>query len=207
MPSNSITPSNVKLVKQFMITRCLKHEIVFYIFIRFLLTASHCICLFPDEGEVISSSESCINPTDENGIAQDQLARGLIKIWYFVGHRKIEILARYHRTVYEAKKHPGDIGKQGIIDANTEYENNLRNLPRAEKGYVFHTKQFSNGDTCKKCEADIGLLVIEPIARWQSRDVKKIDGIRLPKIPEGLVRRQLYLYKQIDIRCHHIYIL
>ena len=77
----------------------------------------------------------------------------------------------------------------------------------AERGYVFHTKQFSGGDTCKKCEADIGLLVIEPIARWQSRDVKKIDGIRLPKIPEGLVRRQLYLYKQIDIRCHHIYIL
>ena len=184
----------------------LKHEIVFYSFLRILLTAAHCICLFPNDRKYfgdISSSESCIKPTDENGIAQDQLARGLMTIWYIVGHRKVEILAKYITRVYEAKSNQDS---RGIADANREYGYNLKKLPRAERGYVFHTKQFSGGDTCTKCAADIGLLAIEPIARWQSRDVNKIDVIRLPEIPEGLVRRQLYLYKQIDIRRHHIYI-
>ena len=120
---------------------------------------------------------------------QDQLERGLIKIWYVVGQKTIDI-----EEEILTKRRDVNLSEQECEIAEEEYINKVASLPKALKGYVFESKQINtmNGDPRPKREADIGLLVVEPITNWEMRDTTKVDQINLPSFSEGLVWRILY---------------
>ena len=116
---------------------CDKRIVLFYTFHRFILTASHCICntvgMLMDQE--ISTSDGCINPTDKNDLPQDQFTKGLIKMWYIAGHKKINFEEEYVTKCRDAKD---EHEKTLALD---EYLENLINLPEVIKGYVFENKR------------------------------------------------------------------
>ena len=115
-------------------------KLVFYFYLRTILTAAHCICSHVNElDEPKDPGHLCI-PTPKNEGPKNQINQDRA-IYYIVGQKTIDLGLYYDNT----------------------YEKALKKLKTAEKAYILQTGVNAIGQVTINHSKDIGLLIVGPI--------------------------------------------